>query len=360
MAFNPEINRQSLVAALGWWLQGLRSALPEGLVEAFLQPVPRLVVSVAPGAGPLRVEYVLGTRARLVDTIERAELAAGGDFLVESLRRQGLVPEQLQLEVVVDPEAVLRFETSLPLAAESDLLAAVGYQLERLTPFSANQVYFGAEVTRRDAGAGRLLVNLLVLPRVEVDPLLEQVERLVGKAPARVTSAGLSREFNFLRTAGARRKPNRNLALLLVFVAVVAIVAAVPVVRQRAIVVEQNEAIGELRGEVRDLVDIRTRLQSSLTALGYVREQRAKRPSMVMVLEELSRLVPDTTWLRQVQIRGDKLGIQGEGEGAVDLVNTLEESPLFREVRFTSAVTHDARLGVDRFQLEAVLEPPPS
>jgi general secretion pathway protein L len=358
MALNPEINKQALSAAFNWWLHGLRSAMPGGLLEAFLQPVPRLVANAASGTGPVRFDYVLGDRVEVIDSAEPAELEAGGDFLREALARHGLAPEQLQLDVVVDPETVLRFETSLPLAAESDLLTAVGYQLERLTPFTSNQVYYGAEITRRDTATGRLLVSLLVLPRGEIDPLLQQLERLAGKPAARITTAGLSPSFNFLRIPGVRRKPNRNVALLLGLLLAVSLAVAAPVIKQRAIVVEQTAVVGQLRGEVRDLVAIRGQLQSSLVALGYALDQRAKRPSTVMVLEELSGLVPDTTWLRQLQLKGDQLEIQGEGKGAVDLVNTLEESPLFKEVRFASAVTHDARLDVDRFQIEAVLESP--
>ncbi len=59
------------------------------------------------------------------------------------------------------------------------------------------------------------------------------------------------------------------------------------------------------------------------------------------LLQQLTRLLPDGTWLQELQINEDTVEINGFSSHAADLVPPLENSPYFTQVEFTSPITRD-------------------
>ena len=59
------------------------------------------------------------------------------------------------------------------------------------------------------------------------------------------------------------------------------------------------------------------------------------------ILQELTRLLPDDTWLGYLQIGADSLQMYGYSDHAADLVPPLENSPYFAQVEFTAPITRD-------------------
>ena len=354
MSLNPEINLDNLRSGVAAFRKNLFDSLPVGLIEVFLKPLPRLVVDI--DGDKARFQYVLGSHAVDIDIAEISELKQGSLFLIDKLRAQGLSPKQLFVEIHLHNDHALSFETSLPGQAEEDLKQVLAYQLDRLTPFNSDQVYYDAIIQTRDEASGRLAIKLVILPKSEVEDLLAGIERQTETEVGRLALAASPGSFNLLNKKSPRRKPNRNVGLLAVLCCALLIAPVVPVLKARSIVVDQYEQLGSLKSRVRDLVVVRNDIQSSLAALSYVVGRRQQSPSAVELLEEISRLVPDNSYLRQMTISGDKLEILGEGNGVVELIEKLEKSQFLEDVKFSSALTHDARTGVDRFRIEAKLE----
>jgi general secretion pathway protein L len=75
-------------------------------------------------------------------------------------------------------------------------------------------------------------------------------------------------------------------------------------------------------------------------------------------MDEITRVVPDNTWLVRFEVRGPKLGIQGESEGASSLLALLEASDLIENATFSSPVTKNPRTSNDRFAIEARIRSP--
>jgi Tfp pilus assembly protein PilN len=68
---------------------------------------------------------------------------------------------------------------------------------------------------------------------------------------------------------------------------------------------------------------------------------RAGNWQKLRLLEQLTKLLPDGTWLQQLQISEDTVEIYGLSNRAADLVPPLENSPYFTQVEFTSPITRD-------------------
>src|SRR5690606_31846334 len=101
-------------------------------------------------------------RARLV-TLDASARRAGLRRLV------GAAPgDAANVWLVLGPGEVLVREAVMPLAAEEALRDAVGFELDRLTPFTAEHACFDVRVTGRDAAAQRLTLQLAAAPRAPV------------------------------------------------------------------------------------------------------------------------------------------------------------------------------------------------
>src|SRR3954470_5476891 len=69
----------------------------------------------------------------------------------------------------IPPERVLQRNLTLPAAAEENIRQVLAFEMDRQTPFKADQIYFDSRVTGRDASGRNLLVELVLLPRAQLD-----------------------------------------------------------------------------------------------------------------------------------------------------------------------------------------------
>ena len=67
-----------------------------------------------------------------------------------------------------------------PEAAKENLRQVVGYQLDRLTPFTADNAYFDAHPLQHDKQRKEVLADIHVIPRHSVTQWLRQLEGLVS------------------------------------------------------------------------------------------------------------------------------------------------------------------------------------
>jgi Tfp pilus assembly protein PilN len=77
------------------------------------------------------------------------------------------------------------------------------------------------------------------------------------------------------------------------------------------------------------------------TRAAVLADLRAGNWQKLRLLEQLTKLLPDGTWLQQLQISEDTVEIDGLSTRAADLVPPLENSPYFTQVEFTSPITRD-------------------
>jgi len=254
---------------------------------------------------------------------------------------------------------VLTKRLGFPRDVESNLTQVLGFEMDRLTPFPSDSVYYDHRVVGRAAEQNRIQVELAVLTRDAVRPWLDLLVS-AGLRPALVEARGLWKSVNLLPKA--ERPHERRISLLGVLVSFVLIglfiaVLGLPLWQYRSIALELSQKVDAARPVANEVADLRQRLEKSKNAAQAVIAERRKSVYMIEVLRELTRLVPDDTWVQQFDLKGGNLQLRGESANAAALIKKLTESGSLAGVAFQSPVTRDPRSGKERYHISARVSP---
>ena len=122
----------------------------------------------------------------------------------------------------------------------------------------------------------------------------------------------------------------------------------------------RSEALEALRAdvaqantEVREARLARNQLVAKVEAANFLVTRRAASPTMLELLDELTRRIPDDTSVDKLTVDDGRLVMVGQSRAAPALVGLLQASPLLEEPALTGAVQADPRTGRDRFTLTA-------
>lgn len=265
------------------------------------------------------------------------------------------VPRWLLLPV----SQVLRRTLVLPAAAEPRLREVLAFELDRQTPFSADQVSFHGRVLSRDAAAQQLAVELLVLPKSRLDAEVLALGALADDLAGVdvLDQDGHRLGVNLLPESRRehRHDPARRLYLALGAITVAALFATLllTLANRRDVRDDFRARVAAATSEAREARLLRNQLQVSAQAANFLAATRASRPTMLEVLDDLTRRIPDDTALDKLAINDDNLVMAGHSNAAPALVALLQESPLLVEPALSGAVQADPRSGRDRFTLGA-------
>lgn len=265
------------------------------------------------------------------------------------------------------PHRGLRRTLELPQAAERELRQVVGHLIARVTPFKPDQVHFDCRVRRRHPGLRRLEVELTAIPRNVVEQ---------GVAAARVWDlelhsldldgedappAGTVSVLPAPASAPPRRRPGRWLvgALLGLITVLLMLAIALPLAakhREARLLSAQLDAMRQ-RAEV--AVRLRDEVKRSRDEAAFLNIRKRETPAAIVVLNELTRILPDGTWAEQLNLAGQEVEVSGFSPQATALIGTIESSRLFHDVRFRAPVARDEKHGLERFHISARLSWPP-
>ena len=265
-----------------------------------------------------------------------------------------LAPHEVPLVVRIPKSWVLMRDITLPLAARENLRQVIGFEMDRFTPFTVDQVYYDYKVKGSDNAGERLNVQVVVVPLRKIQPVLDLLTR-EGIAVDVITAEGLDESLNFLPKA-ARPKVNlkrlvkRGFPVLLIFSLVIALMLA-PLMQKRKIAIEMQAWENNARKKANAVLKLREQLDQEISALEETRALWTQAPPLVNVLKELTDLLPNDTSLQQLDIKGNEVTMRGLSLQASSLISLLENAPGFDDPHFLSPVTQQR--GKELFNLSA-------
>ena len=356
------IELRNSTAALGrrflaWWLGELAAV--------FAQAGP---LSEAPFANALVLDW-RGHELRLVRRKARRETPLGTLPLEHPAERQieyarSLLGRGGRAVVLRFPaETGLRRAVPLPLAAARELRPIMSHEMERLTPWPAASVYFSAAVGERRPASRELTAQLAVIPAAVVTPVAARLKEW-GLAPTALelaagegddTETG-TRLFGMdLPVPASGRRNGRLLGLAAIALAVFWLGCGVLHYwrQERIETLELELAAARGRAEHADM--LRLGLARLNPGKGELLIRAADETPLIVLLEALSALLPDQSWLTELHIGRGGVELSGYAQDAAALIPLIERSPYFSDVKFRANLVRDAQLHMDRFQIGASL-----
>ena len=340
-----------------WWIRQLSELLPARLRRAADgSAVTR--VSLLGGAIPAIEIAAVGRRGAL--TLCHAALDEAG--LAQA--RAALAGKRRPAPVVLRlPEAaLLEREVVLPLAAERDPEAVLGYEMDRLTPFRAAEIVWQASALKRDRARNRLSLRLSLVPRSLLAPALAPLAR-IGLAPDFVEAPAPGGGWRriALAAAGAGRTDRRILRLAAALVFLLAMIAAgLPFARQSFAERAVAARIAALRPRVAEVLALHERAGSEAGGSDAIAGLAARVGNPLAVLAALTDILPDDTYLESLTLSDRRLAMTGRSAAAARLIALLAANPLFRNPAFAAPVTRvpdEGAGGADEFAIRADVAP---
>jgi general secretion pathway protein L len=250
------------------------------------------------------------------------------------------------VKVVMPAEQVLLRQIDLPILPASDLKRVVALDLDRLTPFRADQVLFDTEVVSRDDERGRQQVMVGVIPRTSASRTLE-LSRANNIDPAAIDF------LPALRDAEGGSVGRRRASYFWIAAGVLLAFNLFMLTYRDAIATSQlREAVESQQSPVTVAMRLRDQVQKEATrraALLRLQKQDAPLP----VLDAVSQALPDGTWVEHYEWNGRTVQLRGFRKDTPDLLAKIESSPLLRNARSLSSDPHGAMATTGSFELAA-------
>lgn len=355
--------RVQIQASLGdmvkWWLGELAELVPEAVRQHFVGQRTRLVLLVdAPGDNLLEET---GQRSRRLGRIDLDAPPAPG----RAHRILAAVPRAARngatgLVLRFPANRALRTPVSLPLAADKNLPEVIGFEFERLVPFSRPDVYYAYRVTARDKQAQMLRVELVVLPRLEVTKLSQTFDALgLRVAGLEVAEPGFEPKVTAIplgdRGAGGAMQAGRRIVIgLSAAAAVLALIClAIPFWQASTAIETLTTEMAAARHQAETAATLQKQIDAKRQEQQFLIERKRAMPTASELLATLTQLIPDDAYLTEMTITGDRVRLVGIANSATALLTLIDQSPAFHGATFQSPIVQDPRLNRERFDITA-------
>lgn len=341
--------------------------------KEFLELVPTRIARSISGDGrnrlTLRVDHqglslLLSQRtAEPVLTSHSLSARSTLEVVDKFLAAQGLKRADVDLGIELPAETIFSRQIWLPTEAEHATDAIVVQDLVRKTPFRAEDIYFDYKVVERPVGKVFDVRQWIVRRQFVRDALVafgltvEQIDFVSSEAEA----PAIKPIIRLRRHAGTRHKVYHKLAYIMCCSTISLILVAgglrywnqqIEIDRlDREVVATSQKA-----AKVRTLID---QVERERNTLAHLRLQRSAVPGVIDLWDEISRILPDHTWLTDFRLSEGlakseaQVILIGFSSAAPGLVATIDKSRLLFDATLTSPVALDPTEGKERFTLQA-------
>jgi general secretion pathway protein L len=282
----------------------------------------------------------------------------GGQFVGGELES---FAKSSRLELILRPNRFLVRPLELPARATEFLEGIVRQQIDRLTPWTAAEAVFGctAPVT---AGNGKIVTTIAASTRAATEPYVAGLAALRPASMSILTRAGeqtsdLIKVFEQqARGLLDRQRLSRLLRLTLAGATAAAVLAFVTdTLVGNYLDSRQTEINNELTA--RRIALRLDRNGMDLSPVAALARRKHETQASVIVIEELSRILPDNTYVTELHIDGNTLQVAGVTSDAPSLIRLMEQSQHFSRATFFAPTTRAPSDPGDRFHIEAKLQP---
>lgn len=328
-----------------WWSDEFRSAVPatwRPLLDGRAMPT----VFVWRDGDCVRCELTADK-----NTIQERFLAAafGPSTLPDWLTQQGFRRDQILLGPVLAQDLFLQRHLRVPSEALASLPRILDQEVERRTPFLLSDIWHAAVPASNEASRGAVALRHWIISReraadavAAIGLAMEDVDFLAARIDSGDAVAVVP-----LRKAPSAIPPwavrtIKSLAMALLGAIVLGLLAFEWC---------QGGVASELEAA---LLEAKRGVQGGQSRSGQLTRLYALKADtgFVGIWNELSRILPDDTFLTDVRMKDGLIIISGYSSQAARLVRIIDQSPMFSSATLIAAIVPDTNEAKDRFRIK--------
>jgi general secretion pathway protein L len=345
---------------LRWWGHELSFLVPEKIRQLLSEPQGFIIISAE--KQQFTLTYQLGEQVEPLGVLVRNGSA------IEQYKDLLATDERLSKAKVIlrlSTQDAIQKELALPIAAKENLHQVVAYEMDRYTPFKADQVYFAVQKLPKKLNndTDQLKVRLVLTPKAVLNTLYTDVHAL-GIVPLIADYEGVPNDiahgdiiYNLLpvnlRTEVAKISHIIHAALIGSVFLLLGAVIIMPVWLKSQSVDALTQKVKKLEKEANTIKALQLETDALMEETQQLLNEKNAAPSMLILLNTLSILMKDDTRLAYLQYADGQLQIQGESPTTSILISVLEDSEMFDNAAFASPVTQDSITKQEHFQITA-------
>ena len=299
-------------------------------------------------AGAARKSKLSDHRIRIVDGAIEDRLPAAWVKMLHGSRA----------EMILRANRFLFRPLELPKRAVEFLDGIVRAQIDRLTPWTAGEAVF-SWTPPTDAPNDRIELTVAATARALVAPYVQAIADLgaasvaVLTVPADADPQSAPIKVFEQRARGVFETDRIRRALVVLFA--VSGLAAVISMGYSAVALDGLDAEQQAlsRKIAARRAALRTGPEFAMSAQRMLERRKQSTPSSVIVLEALSQILPEHTFVTELRVEGEKVQIVGVTRDAAALIGLIEQSPHFTRATFYAPTTRTAGETGERFHVEA-------
>lgn len=263
-------------------------------------------------------------------------------------------------EMVLRANRFLFRPLELPKRAAEFLDGIVRAQIDRLTPWTPGEAVF-SWTPPTDAPNDRIELTIAATARALVAPYVQAIADL-GVASVAVLTLPADAEPHSApikvyeqRARGALEVDRIRRALVAMFM--ISGLAAAGTMVYSTFALDSLDAEQQALSQKIAARRAALRPELAVSAQRMLERRKQSTPSSVIVLEALSQILPDHTFVTELHVEGDKVQIVGLTRDAAALIGLIEQSPHFTRATFSAPTTRTVGESGERFHIEAHIKP---
>jgi general secretion pathway protein L len=267
----------------------------------------------------------------------------------------------------IPSENVVVRRISVPVQAREFVAGIIRNQIDRLSPWPSDQATYGFEADVDPQEPAALDVRVLIASRTVIDTAREQITAIglaVDRVVASSCNAGGAKSVTlWSRLADIspeyQARMRRQIGIGIAATISACLVLSIGAMISASLIRGRSDDIATRIDALRRQLQGPATLQSAASLPPNEREWYDKEvsPSAVIVIEALSRALPDSAYLTELTLQNSTLRIAGLTTDAPPLIGSLEHSGSLTDVHFFAPTTREPDGKHFRFHIEGRVEP---
>jgi len=143
-----------------------------------------------------------------------------------------------------------------------------------------------------------------------------------------------------------------------VAVALAATVAANPIYRAHSAAETLAAELADAKRQAEESTRLQREIDAATQESGFLATRKLDAPAISEILYTLTHLLPDDTWLTELQVSSSEVQISGVAASASTVLGLLAQTPRFATASFRSPVIQDQRTNREQFNIGAKIAEP--